>query len=60
MEEQGTVYLVLTGTDGKLVWNIVHPIPVGTMIEAADALDELAKRQVIGPAPAQEEIEEAE
>ena len=54
MEEQGTVYLVLTETGGRMVWNIIHPIPVGAMIDAADALGNLARRQVISPAPVPE------
>ena len=57
MEEQGNVYMVLSEIGGRLVWNIVQPIPVGAMIESAAMLDKLAKQQVIAPIP-QEAIEE--
>ena len=57
--DDGTVYLVLTERSGRLGWNIVHPIPIGAMIDAAKSLDSLARQQVIAgiPTPSKDETE---
>lgn len=59
-DELGNVYLILIGNEqGNLAWNIVQPLPIGAMIEAAAMLDAMAKRYVVAPAPQEQPEPEA-
>ena len=51
-------YIVLIEKDGTLSWEFRKQLPMGTVLDAAGVLADIARRQVLGPAPVPQIVEE--
>ena len=51
MENVDNVYIALVKDGEQLKWNFLKPLPIGTVLASAKALEEDVMRQGIGPPP---------